>query len=295
VRVVAEMECMGNFDALNAYDLALVSLGPCHWTMALDPSGGYDDAELPAFLAYFLSVNPDAYREALGRFGLHPADNWNGANAAPHWLASQLKYTGWLRFHNESTNPAQHPPPLIQMTLLDRNPAEADYLKTWHWFYRYTMAGRTIRGFQRAMWDMARIRIRDILGRNVSTVVANINISDAIGNIFTSEKAVAILMRWHVYWPRDVAGNRVLTAISDAVSNNSNINWGVPINQWSDVHESALTNSILTYANQRNPQHTYVYNWPNYPNRGNRGYALSNQLGNLRGERGSFVFDVFGI
>lgn len=33
VRAVSEVECLGFFDSLNAYDNAFVSAGPCHWTL----------------------------------------------------------------------------------------------------------------------------------------------------------------------------------------------------------------------------------------------------------------------
>lgn len=44
-----------------AYDDALTSLGPCHWTMGLMPQNGYSNGELPGFLAYVLSKNQASY------------------------------------------------------------------------------------------------------------------------------------------------------------------------------------------------------------------------------------------
>ena len=35
VHAVSEIECMGYFDSVNAYDRALISVGPCHWTLSL--------------------------------------------------------------------------------------------------------------------------------------------------------------------------------------------------------------------------------------------------------------------
>ena len=40
---------------------------------------------------------------------------------------------------------------------------EGNYFKTWHWFYRFVMAGRTVAGYRQRMWHMARIRLRDIM------------------------------------------------------------------------------------------------------------------------------------
>lgn len=295
VRAVAEMECMGAFDSVNAYDDAIASLGPCHWTMGVMPAGGYDDGELPAFLAYVMANNADAYNKAFGNFGLYPSDYWIAPNAGPLWNPGQRKYSGWVRLHNKMTNPALVPPNLAQMTLLDRAQDEAEYLKTWHWFFRYVMAGRTVAGVRNAMWDMVRIRIRDIRSRAVSVTLGPVVINATLGEIFTSEKSIGILLRWHIYRPVHVAGNRVITAIAKAMQSNAALNWSLPVSQWTDGHETALTDSILSEANTVNAQHAEVATWPAYAGRAGRGYVLNYELGALRGGRGSFSFDSGGI
>ncbi|MAT65278.1 MAG: hypothetical protein CMN57_06510 [Gammaproteobacteria bacterium] len=295
VRAVAEMECMAAFDSVNAYDDAIASLGPCHWTFGVHPSNGYDDGELPAFLAYFLAQYPDDYRGMFGRFGVYPSDAWVGANAGPLWNAGQRKYAGWVRLHNDSSTPAQAASNLAQLTLLDRAANEASYLKTWHWFFRYVMAGRTNESFRHSMWDMVRIRIRDIREHQIGFTVGTNQFNATIGEVFTSEKATALLLRWHVYRPAHVTGSQVLNAITSAVNANPTLNWGPPISGWTDDHEAALTAAILAAANTVNPQHSDVANWPNYGGRASRGYALNNELGSLRPGRNTLSFNTTGI
>jgi hypothetical protein len=101
------------------------------------------------------------------------------------------------------------------------------------------------------MWEMAKQRIRDIRGRSVSFQVGTNTINSTLGEIFTSEKAVAILLRWHVFRPSHVvnpAYDRVTTSIQDAINNNSSINWQLQVSNWVDAHESALTERLLTAA-----------------------------------------------
>lgn len=57
IRAVSEVECIGFFDCINAYDNAFISVGPCHWTLGLveRSSTGRQvyDGELCGTLAYY--------------------------------------------------------------------------------------------------------------------------------------------------------------------------------------------------------------------------------------------------
>src|SRR5262249_21898033 len=63
VRSVAEVECLGFLDSLNAYDTALLSLGLCHWTLGLNSQ--VTQAELAAYLSYLQYAEPAAFQKAL--------------------------------------------------------------------------------------------------------------------------------------------------------------------------------------------------------------------------------------
>ncbi|MGM3277966.1 peptidoglycan-binding domain-containing protein [Ralstonia sp. 24A2] len=295
VRAAAEQECMGAFDSVNAYDDALVSLGPCHWTMGIMPDGGYKNGELPGFLAYVLSKSRDDYLTAYGNFGLYPSDTWVGSNEGALWNAGQRKYAGWIRSHDDNVDPLQAPDNVAQLPLVDRDPAEANYYKNWHWFFRWVMAGRTIQTVRHSMWDMVRLRLRDVLGISVTVTSGSVTVNGTLGTIFTSEKAAAILLRWHIFRPAHVSGERVRNSIVAAIQANPTLSWSLAPAQWTNAHESALTARLLTDAAQVNATQTALANWPNYAGRADRNYVVGTELGSLSEARGSFVLDATGL
>jgi len=295
VRATAEQECMGAFDSVNGYDDALVSLGPCHWTMGVLPRGGYDDGELPGFLAYVLSQNEDDYLTAYGNFGLYPSDAWVGSNQGALWNAGQRKYAGWIRIHSESTDPADAPGNLSQLTMVDRDPIEANYFKMWHWFFRWVMAGRTLETVRHAMWDMVRLRVRDVLNIDVTIQVGATTVTGTLGTLLTSEQATAILLRWHIFRPAHVSGASVRNSIAAAIRANPALDWGLPPSHWTNEHESVLVARLLADAIQVNSTQAALANWPDYPGRAQRNYIVEDELGPLSVGRGSFVLDTAGI
>jgi hypothetical protein len=145
------------------------------------------------------------------------------------------------------------------------------------------------------MWNMIRIRIRDIRNHQITFQVGANPVNATIGEVFTSEKATALLLRWHIYRPAHITGIRLITAITTAITNNQTINWTLPITDWTDNHEEALTTAILAAANTVNAQHSDVANWPNYAGRAGRAYVLNNELGSLRSGRNTIEFDTTGI
>lgn len=248
IRVVAEAECYGRFDVINAWDNSLVSAGPCHWTMGASNGSEYAKAEFPAFIAYLAGRSETGFSKAFGNFGLYPEYEWGSEDI---YSSSTKTYNSWLKLTNETYLPSQSSHAESEFSQLLKAKTEAAYLKSWHWIYRISMAGRTIPEYRQAMWEMAKQRIRDIRARSVSFQVGTNTINSTLGEIFTSEKAVAILLRWHVFRPSHVvnpAYDRVTAAIQDAINNNPSINWQLQTSNWVDVHESALTERLLTAA-----------------------------------------------
>lgn len=145
------------------------------------------------------------------------------------------------------------------------------------------------------MWHMVRMRLRDVLAINVSITAGQITFDDTLGAIVTSERAAAILLRWHIFRPAHVTGNSVRNSIANAINANRNVEWNLPRTQWTNAHESALLTQILTDANQVNNTQTALSQWPNYPGRAGRNYILANELGPLSGDRDSFTLDTIDI
>lgn len=112
---------------------------------------------------------------------------------------------------------------------------------------------------------------------------------------YTSDKAVTILLRWHTSRPGHVTGQRVRDSLIRAITGNTQLNWLAVPTQWTDMHEHAITERLLTDALIVNNTQDRLASWPTYAGRNGRLYTLNNELGSLREGRGSFSFDTTGI
>lgn len=101
------------------------------------------------------------------------------------------------------------------------------------------------------MWSMAKVRLRDILGKEVRFRVGAANVTSTLGGVFTSEKSVAILLRWHVYRPSHVVHDdyqRIVPVIQQAINETTTVNWQLPVSSWGDTHEVVLSRRLLSAA-----------------------------------------------
>ncbi len=212
VRAVAEVECEGFFDVINAYDDAYISLGPCHWSLGKNELGG--------FLAYFQNKYETEFKRLIQFFGACPRTQWkqeqleSAATGNPVFNPDQRLYNSSVLLIPDNSADKNSDHKKYANKNSDNKKYIADYFRTWHWFYRFAMAGREGAGatdFRRSMWEFAVIRIRDILSAPIPKEWGVPDISKGgstrpaqIGDIYTSEKAVALLLRWHVYRPSQV-------------------------------------------------------------------------------------------
>jgi peptidoglycan hydrolase-like protein with peptidoglycan-binding domain len=194
IRAVAEQECLGFFDGGNGYDDAFISLGPCHWTLGVHTGGVLAPGELAGFLAYFQQTAPAAFAKAFEVFGVRVNGGW-GEGGSDFYDRSQRKFSGWLELQQEDGS----------FRRLSLSNSVAEHFRTWHWFYRFMMAGRTMPEFRRAMWDMARMRLRDVL--LTPWPDGTFTTAATIGDVFKSEKAAALLLRWHTRKPGHIVNN----------------------------------------------------------------------------------------
>jgi len=305
VRAAAEVECLGYFDSLNGYDNAFASLGPCHWTVGVvRPGGVVDEGELCGFLAYLRATDPDAFHQAVEAFGVRVDEDWVNAagvaNGERLFDRGQRKYVGWVALQQEDGTYARTP----------QTEADGDWFKSWHWFYRFVMAGRTVEGFRRRMWPMARVRLRDVRATGWAAAAGVPAVPDGhggtrpatIGDVYTSERAAAMLQRWHIRFPAHVVlggstGARLTAAFARA---------GVPASagdptRWTDAHQIALIQGLLDEVDAVGNADLittirYVHDWPTWVGGANpRRYALSPSVGNLATTAGSFQFDASGL
>jgi hypothetical protein len=166
---------------------------------------------------------------------------------------------------------------------------EYEYLRTWHWFHRFSMAGRSSAGWRQAMWDMARMRLRDILDaewNNPAITSGNfpLNAGTRVGDVFKSERTVALLYRWHIFDPKVIftgtpgaASPLLHKIVRDA--NTAGPAFGSDPASWTNSHEQSLATRILANA----PAGSWliqslnsVSGWPTWtlPSGGSRHFTL---------------------
>jgi peptidoglycan hydrolase-like protein with peptidoglycan-binding domain len=299
IRAVCENENLGFFDSITAYDRAIISSGVCHWTIALVKKNKVLDGELCAYLSYLKSRDTYAFGRVFKRFGLDVKESWMGKNGSNLFDSSVRKYTGWFKHQDDRSNYIDYP----------RVRDDVLYLASWHWFYRFVMAGRTNRQYCQYMWDMARFRIRDIRETRFKDTHAVPSILEdgknrtaRIRDIFTSEEAIAMLYRWHIYEPKEVVENgRVSKAIAEAVTSS-----GVPMadndpqpSSWSHEQEQQLITRLKEAIDDVNENKSddalqdtveKAMEWPTYAGRSTRGYSFGAGVAQLSNERNSFKF-----
>jgi hypothetical protein len=261
IRAVAEIECNGSLDMLNAWDTAVLSAGPFHWTLAVFLGEVVAEGELGAFLAYLKSEYEGAYKQVFGKdaFGVRPSGEWDG-NGEALFDSAQRTYTTLLDQVSQS-GVETIPTGTGEVSFEDAEP-EWLYFRNWHWYYRFAMASRVSEGFQQACWDFARLRLPAILWGDWPEAPSgsdwsNLNwTGDAtVGDVFTSEKAVAMLLRWHVYRPAHMsAGARSDTRRLEDIfeiartEEGPRLDWEQDPTNWEDEHEKALIESIERQA-----------------------------------------------
>ncbi len=140
------------------------------------------------------------------------------------------------------------PPPETEtgFETVPRNETHMNWFKTWHWFYRMQMAGRTNEEWRRAMYAMALIRLHDVLqtpwnDRN------GLPQDSTVGEAFTSELAAGLLLRWHVRRPRFVIRHGEAGTALEGALQAAGLNGGNPAD-WGDNEEERLVNALQNQA-----------------------------------------------
>lgn len=273
IRAVSELECQGVVDGMNAYDSAILSGGPVHFTLGLAkkdsgkgmPNGPENCVIYPGELCPSLSLlaaeDPDEYWTYFGAFGLQPREPWTDPPTAM-FSSGHRKYRGFILLQDAAgdyVDPRKENPATVDAGDLPvANPEDLlliEVLHHWHWIYRWQMAPRLSRILRELGWTLARARVRALLGTPWG-VIGGAPAGLTLGDVFTSEEAVAILERIHVWspeklfvvndigaeWEDKTSANIDLSVLEPAFEDARDVptGGGTDPSQWGDDEEAAL-------------------------------------------------------
>jgi len=267
IRAVSEVECGGRVDQMNAYDDAFVSFGPFHWVFAIfsyapvdksNPAKGkklvISKGEIAAYFAFLKERDPGTFTKVCSFFGVDVTLDWN-ADGVPYFERSQRKYVkGKVKLQRESG--------FLEMPESGQEGMDfCNYFRSWHWFYRFVMAARTIPGFQQQMFDFAIFRLKNLLDMPVENFAfrdgSGSSYKPKLAELVTSEQAVAMTLRVHVRAPAFVshlgragAASTFRTILRNGLANmtaNGLADVDRP-SRWGDAHERILIDVIKNHT-----------------------------------------------
>ena len=296
IRAVSEIECLGHLDQINALDDAGISYGPCHWSMAKakgDAAIGTEFGGLSAYLFYLdrESSNPGA--DVFARQGLRP------------FLS---KGTEALRAVRENSNGAfKWRLGLIDDLGASRPMTRDDVLNTipsWRNFYRWVDIGRRDQLIGPPTWTMALRRLHQLMAvsfpsKSLTAFHKKEIAAPTLRTVFTSEVAVAILMRWHVKWPNYVVttntvGGKLVRTADDHIVRAYKAAAKVADPAERDVWQQALVEALKTESKKVDVglegdfDEMIEQPWWNDPKK-SRGHEIDRALITLDTGHGSFV------
>lgn len=295
IRAVSETECEGFLDGINAWDNVILSAGPYHWpigapTWSGAEPGWEEGGELGGLLAYLRHRYPEAFLR-LTQQAMQAEKSWDPTNGT-FFNRSQRRYASRLQWRTPAHDGGFATVPLA--------PEDMSYFKTWRWVYRFQMAARTDPDYRRAIWDYARIRLVDLLatpwGGGLQVGAGAAARPATLGDVFRSERNVAMVLRWHVRFPAHVvSGGRAGATLRDVVAA-AGIGTA-DVSRWGDPEESSLADAIMASPRVPDTMST-VRDWPTWTAARNpRRFALDLSVlpaaeRMLRLNRGSFQLNT---
>lgn len=275
IRAAAHFECLGHYDALNAYDRVTLSFGLCHWTLAVighaqaTPPPVNQAREMGGLFSFLESQHAATYENTIGRFGLSAQTSWpiaasNGAYTSSVTMPTE---TGTVLLAGASFATGNN-----QSGVEDNR-----YGHTWSVYYRMLMANRTNADLQQALAVFARKRIENILNATVGT--------GTVADYLTSEKAIAMAYRCHIYttgFLRNLRRRLATVGASNPIHNQAREELAM------DAVEAAAAANAAAHARE-------IRGWTNLPqNRGLIGvqYNLNLDDPSISGTVNSFDFDA---
>ncbi|WP_311031710.1 hypothetical protein [Mesorhizobium koreense] len=248
LRAISEIESGGRFDGINGYDDAAISCGPYNWALApargakpSKPDAVAGAGELAPYLAYWAGREAtDAKAKFFDPLGVSLKPDWPAGSAGP-------KKPSWPSTRNYIGR--------IDWAPLDNDPQDSgkkrlddlQWMHTTHWFWRWLALSRYVPSYRKRQWDLGRARIRDILAFEIDPADRPGKPAGSkkvrLSKMFTSEVAVALLVRCHVRWASFLSqpsfrGPSLRLALAFA-------NLPTNVGKWGDAEQAQLIEAVI--------------------------------------------------
>lgn len=223
IRATAEIECMGHTDLLQNWDASYISIPLFHYTRA----GGSDigGTELGGFVAS-LAVRDESLGRRFANFGLmKPDQGWKDSRGKEHeepgWKDSGKWGKDYDCFSGRMSDLKGSVISQVGISSAVPEP-KAWQRKFWrqpHFLYRIAMLCRTEPALREAMWRAAVHRVRNVAWQPVHDMGLPPSLVAGrrwLGEVLSSELALAIVVRMHVFLPGLAVGRWMKERITDA-------------------------------------------------------------------------------
>lgn len=225
VRATAEIECAGHADLLQGWDVGNISIPLFHYTRAgTDDIGG---TELGGFVAS-LAVHDTSLSERFADFGLFkPEPGWVDSEGKEHEEPGWKDSGNWGEGYECCSGRLSVAVGAVisQVGLSGTVPEPRDWQRRFwrrpHFLFRIAMLCRTEPALRKAMWRAAVQRVRNVAWQPLEAM----DLPDPLvagrrwlGEVLTSELALAIVVRMHVFMPGLALGSWMTEKISNAWS-----------------------------------------------------------------------------
>lgn len=221
---LCSVEAGGVFDGINAWDTSVLSAGPYHYTAF--PAGDLGASELGAFIAYFAFRSPSVYARLINNYGIGATEAWRKSM----FDKDDRVYRARLGFVDQSGH---------LVAPIGRE--QCNWLRTWPAFYRLQWALRTSSELQTAFWPFARQRIHDLLATEWGATTPPY--AKTIGDVFKSERSIALLLRWHVFKPHHVVNGGSAGVVPKQIVTIAELN-EKSVKLWDDQDEQKLATAF---------------------------------------------------
>lgn len=222
IRALSDVECNGFFDRLQGYDNVNLSVPLFHYTLTSKGNKALA-AELGGLLIWLERFDPALARRfahaGLSAFKADPQQkDAEVGYVERHWADDE----GWGAHYEAGSGAGCNAGARVIGSVsigagVVDSAADMKFLRRPHFHYRAAMLLRTLPDLRRALWKLAIHRVRNLAWQPLDGVVKKLPSAlrdrSVLGQVLTSELAMAIAVRLHIFQPSAMLETHVVPAI----------------------------------------------------------------------------------